>query len=243
MEDSLKKKLYRLFCISPLVGFPLLFAAFVWLYKYDQWRYVMVLREDGLVEWTTLFLLLLAAVLSLGVSIKIRKSRHYYHWFFIAFFAFCLFGALEEGSWGQRVVGVESPEFFLEHSDQLEINIHNVFQEWSGIKTKHVAAIVLLLYGTCLPLLSLSSHRVRAFLERIKLVVPSLTLSTGFVLGSVLMIDRPTGWEEEIGELFYSMCFVVFMMMQLMECSGLIQPFKPERGLPRRSRRAHVTVR
>lgn len=214
MENSVKLKLYKLFCISPLFGFPLLFAAFVWLYKYDQWRYVMVLREDGLAEWTTLGLLFLAAILSLVMSIKIRKSRHYYHWFFIAFFAFCLLGALEEGSWGQRVVGVESPEFFLEHSDQLEINIHNVFQEWSGIRTKHVAAIALLLYGTCLPVLSLN-HRVRAFLDRVRLVVPSLTLSVGFLLGTILMIDRPTGWEEEIGEFFYSLCFVLFMMMQI----------------------------
>jgi hypothetical protein len=215
MENSLKQKLYKLFCVSPLFGFPLLFAAFVGLYKYDQWRYVTILREDGLVEYTTVGLLVVAAILSLVITAKIRKDRKYYHWFFIAFFAFCLLGALEEMSWGQRVVGVDSPEFFVEHSDQLEVNVHNVFQKWTGLKTKHIAAIVLLLYGACLPVLVSFNPRARRFFERVRFVVPSPTLSVGFLLGTILMLDKPTGWEEEIGEFFYSLCFVLFMMMQI----------------------------
>ena len=214
MDNSVKLKLYKLFCISPLFGFPLLFAAFVWLYKYDEWRYVTLLREDGLVEWATFSALLLAAILSLVMIINIRKGQRCYHWFFIAFFAFCLLVAAEEVSWGQRLFGFESPFFFLKHSYQREVNIHNVVQEWSGIAPKRATAIAFLFYGTFLPLLALN-RRVKAFFDRVRLVVPSLILSVGFLLGTILMIDKPTGWEEEIGEFFYSLCFVIFMMMQI----------------------------
>lgn len=37
--------------------------------------------------------------------------------------------ALEEISWGQRVLKIETTEFFHEHSDQKEINFHNVMQQ------------------------------------------------------------------------------------------------------------------
>ena len=45
---------------------------------------------------------------------------------FILCIAWLIF-ALEEISWGQRIFGIESPEFFLGHNYQQETNIHNFF--------------------------------------------------------------------------------------------------------------------
>ena len=45
-------------------------------------------------------------------------------WLFFGFLF--LFGAMEEISWGQRVLGIESPEWFLKHNKQGEINLHNL---------------------------------------------------------------------------------------------------------------------
>jgi hypothetical protein len=40
--------------------------------------------------------------------------------------------ALEEISWGQRVLKIETTQFFHEHSDQKEINFHNVMSNSSN---------------------------------------------------------------------------------------------------------------
>jgi hypothetical protein len=37
-----------------------------------------------------------------------------------------VFGAGEEISWGQRILNIESSEFFVKHNAQREINIHNL---------------------------------------------------------------------------------------------------------------------
>ena len=33
---------------------------------------------------------------------------------------------MEEISWGQRIFGIESPEWFLKHNRQVETNVHNL---------------------------------------------------------------------------------------------------------------------
>ena len=45
---------------------------------------------------------------------------------YIGLAAGMVFAMLEEISWGQRVIGLETPEFFAEHSTKNEINIHNL---------------------------------------------------------------------------------------------------------------------
>ena len=67
--------------------------------------------------------------------------------------------ALEEISWGQRVFAIEPGEFFRTYSDQNEINLHNVMQqylsqEYALTQTRRLAALVLFLYGVIFPVLN-----------------------------------------------------------------------------------------
>jgi hypothetical protein len=87
------------------------------------------------------------------------------------------------------------------------MNVHNVMQKWYEIKTKHITGWSLFLYGTCLPMLALN-HRIRSLFERIRFVVPPPVLAFSFFIAVLMMFDRPTGKEEEIGELF--LVFVFF---------------------------------
>ncbi len=212
----MKSSIYKI--IRPLSDtvIPLLLLVFVVIYKMDWRVYWQLLLEDSVVEWLTFVFLFLSGLLSFFIAVQIRKRTHRYQWFFIAFSLFCILASLEEISWGQRIFGIRSPEFFLSNSDNEEMNVHNVLQKWYGIKTKYITGWSLFLYGTVLPLLALN-RRIGSFLTRIRFVVPPPALSLSFFIAALMMFDRPTGWEEEIGELFFSLCFFLFMVMEYLK--------------------------
>lgn len=77
-------------------------------------------REDRLFEWLTAISFLLA---SFTFSILFFKSRNlFYLVFAILFFV----GCGEEISWGQRIIGFETPESLSKSNVQGEFNIHNI---------------------------------------------------------------------------------------------------------------------
>lgn len=196
---------------------PGLFVFFALLYVVDSDSYDRVLDEDGPVEWLTFFCLMTAAALAWRIARRLRGSGDVRRWFFIAFCLGSLFSGFEEISWGQRLFGIESPEFFMERSDQQEINLHNVLQPILNLKTKHVAGVVLALYGVALPLLARSKPNVASLCRRVGLVVPPMSMLAAWLLAGLAMIDEPTGYEEEIGEFLFSVCFVLLMLSHLNE--------------------------
>lgn len=114
---------------------------------------------------------------------------------------------------------IESPQFFLENSDQQEINIHNVIQKWSDIKTKHVAGFILFVYGFIFPFFT-KNDKIKIFFKRIGFFVPPRSLSISFLIGAVMMLDQPSGNEEEIGEFFFSVCFLLWMLLEYLKIDG-----------------------
>ena len=119
--------------------------------------------------------------------------------------------ALEEISWGQRLLGFGTPEVFLRHADQPELNVHNFLQGVFPIKTKHVAGVLVFLFGACLPFVS-DRAPLRGAIARLGIVVPPKLLAPSFVLAALMMIDRPTGREEEYGELFFGISLLLFVL-------------------------------
>jgi hypothetical protein len=158
----------------------------------------------------------MSAVLSLLIVRKLKRKRGYYHYFYIFFCLLCIFSAMEEISWGQRVLNIRSPNFFLQHSDQHEINVHNVFQKATSLKTKHVAGITMLFYGVIFPLIS-TWNPIANFFKKIKLIIPPKILIVAFFLGFILAFDLPTGQEEELSEFFFSLCFLLFMIIDYLK--------------------------
>ena len=205
-------KTHKAFYLTAFNLIPLCFILLVIIYHVDRRSYFALTREDHLLEWLTFIFLFLAGILSLTNALQEYKQPDGYFKFFIIFGFLCILFALEEISWGQRTFGIKSPDFFMTYSDQGEINVHNVIQETLGVKTKHLAGLVLGLYGAILPLISIH-QRSRHFFSRIGLVVPPPVLSLSFILAAILMIDQPTGQEEEIGEFLFSVCFFLFMML------------------------------
>ena len=74
--------------------------------------------EDRILEWGTFALAIIASIVFL---IRGILGSQFAYLCCIAF----LFFAMEEISWGQRVFLFESPELFLQHNYQNELNLHN----------------------------------------------------------------------------------------------------------------------
>ncbi|MEO8795174.1 MAG: hypothetical protein ABI390_06870 [Daejeonella sp.] len=152
---------------------------------------------------------------SLIISIRIYNKYRYFHLFFIVFFIFNIFAGLEEISYGQRLFGLETTGVFAEYSDQNEINIHNTLQGLFKMKTKHVAMYALFIYGVIFPLLYKKGRMHIRWIKEGQIILPPYFLITGFVLGTIFMLDFITGSEEEIGEFLYSICFLIFVLFNL----------------------------
>lgn len=199
-----------------IVLFPLLIALFAAIYRSDPYRYLDLLREDYVVEWATFAGFAIAGLLALDICLRIWKQSHTFQWFYAAFGLFCLLLALEEISWGQRVFGFQSAEIFLSNSDQQEVNFHNLLQQQFDFETKDLGGLILFIYGAILPILAYNRW-VAALFRRMRFVVPPLFLAVGFTCGFLLTLDIPTGFEEELGEFFFGLCFLLFMFAQLRE--------------------------
>ena len=74
--------------------------------------------EDNFLEWATFFFSMLASFIFLarGILGSLLACLCSLVWFVFA---------MEEISWGQRVFSIDSPDFFLAHNYQQELNLHN----------------------------------------------------------------------------------------------------------------------
>lgn len=82
--------------------------------------------EDGFIEWLTVIALTSTMVVCFRRAWLLRQQAKPLFLIMTVLFGFAfLFGAGEEISWGQRLLGVESPQFFKDYNAQGETNFHN----------------------------------------------------------------------------------------------------------------------
>jgi len=203
--------------IQPFALFiiPILMGLIYSIEKLDQRYFFELFKEDRLLEWLTFWFLLLTGLLSIVLAWRARQAKHKTYWFFALFALFFILFAMEEISWGQRIFQIESPEFFLLNSDQQEINAHNVLQNWGRFRTNRVAGLALFIYGGLLPLFPQTSWLRKVF-DKLGVVIPGRVLVLGFVLAALLMLPIFSGQEEELGELFFSISLLLFIVGELL---------------------------
>ncbi len=84
--------------------------------------------EDGLIEWLTALGLIFGSLICFVRVFflkNFRKKRFLAGTIILG--GLLLFGFFEEISWGQRIVGFNSPSFFYHYNTQGETNLHNLF--------------------------------------------------------------------------------------------------------------------
>jgi hypothetical protein len=92
----------------------------------DSYRDAM--QEDRFIEWASVVVFAAA-----GMSHVVRAARAR-RGFDVLVGLFLLVVAGEEMSWGQRLLGVTPPSYFLEHNTQQEMNLHNFGTVFGGPK-------------------------------------------------------------------------------------------------------------
>ena len=121
----LEKFILFLLFIIVLIGYILFYTNVPLFEKYVE--------EDGVVEWLTVFGLFPGAIVCFSRFATLLKKRSWWFLFVTLMLGLLLFFAAgEEISWGQRILGLKSPEFFAKNNAQHETNLHNLIVD--GVK-------------------------------------------------------------------------------------------------------------
>ncbi len=163
--------------------------------------FIYATYEDLYGEWAQTFLFAFACLLA--VRIALSDSR--YRWFFAVLAVACFYTVMEEISWGQRIIGFESSEFFKEHNQQGETNLHNLlsgpYKTISKDILRYTLALGLAGYGLVFPLGLKYEIPVFSWLDRKGIAAPPLYLWPFFVIAAILELKFLSFNEAEIAEL------------------------------------------
>ncbi len=194
--SSPSKRRWSAHLVANLAVLSVLAYAFV-LDRVDADLYYSSLQEDGFLEWSTFWAFMAAAGLSVWAAVRQRRNSGRLPWFLLGVGIFCFLVAMEEISWGQRVLGYRPPSYFLEHNFQQELNLHNVF---STDLRKLTLKAAILGYGVLLPLAAVWSW-LRGVLDRIGITAPPLALVPAFVSTFLTYQIYPWRFSGELVEL------------------------------------------
>ncbi|MHC4390567.1 MAG: hypothetical protein ACYS22_04520 [Planctomycetota bacterium] len=182
-----------------------------WLLRYDEGLYHWSVQEDEYLEWGTTWAFLLASVGCLVGARRERKLRGGVPWFYVGLSLFCFLVAMEEISWGQRLLGFSAPTYFLEQNFQQELTVHNLV---STSFRKLALKGIILGYGVVLPLLTLIPPLRRLMLS-MRVVVSPLELMPTYFTTFYVYHTYPWDYTGEVIELMLGLCFLFAVLFRL----------------------------
>ena len=171
----------------------------VWLAMRRPEAYAAAMQEDRAIEWLTVFVFAAAGVIVLRRAIVARRA------FDGLVGLFLLFVAGEEMSWGQRLLGLTPPSYFLEHNTQQEMNLHNFADVFGSPKDPFV--YVLAGYAVLLPVAA-RVRRLPPLLQRMGATPPPLATIPWFLLAMALLSWYPFRFTGEWTELLAGSAFL-----------------------------------
>ncbi len=191
--------------IAPIIIFILLVCSYSVLLTESPDTAFRLSVEDGIIEYlSAIFFFLASLILFYLFAITTSETRDFIfkskrNYFILLLGLFFFFCAGEEISWGQRIIGVDTPEFMKEMNAQKEINIHNLFifqatDSKNNIKTglqvlltgNKIFAYVWITLCVLIPVLYRFSARSKQFLKRISFPVIPLWLGILFPINQLL---------------------------------------------------------
>lgn len=155
----------------------LTFGVAALLNSYNEPLYYLAVQEDQYLEWATFWGFIVAGGIYLLSAWQQFSTSRQLPWFVFGLSLFCFLVAMEEISWGQRLLGYKPPDFFLAENFQQELNLHNVVD--TSLR-KLVLQIILLGYGVILSAASIWPPVAR-LLVRLRVVAPSPMLIVSFL--------------------------------------------------------------
>ena len=178
-------------------------------------RLLIWIREDGPVEWLTVIGLLLCVLICFLRAVLLREPRPtLFRWTAVLFGMAFLFGVGEEISWGQRLFGLQTPEWFAKHNRQSEINLHNLVVygfDLTKLVFGKLLTLALATYLLVLPLAYLRNRGFRKFADLCGVPVARPRQALLFlILTAAILIPEIRGRESELFE--FAAVFLVFLI-------------------------------
>ena len=192
--------------------------------KYPDFYYLSV-QEDEYLEWSSFWAFLLAAVAYFRSAAGHRIATRTFPWFLYGVALFCFVVAMEEISWGQRLIGYRPPAYLLEHNFQQEFNFHNVVDT---DYRKLALSIVITGYGIVLPLAVRFSFFESLF-ERVGIVPPTIALLPAFAGAFLLYVLYPWSHSGEWVELMLGLGFLFSALPTTLDNGSGNQPARIDR--------------
>lgn len=156
----------------------LILATGYYLFYTNVPRFEKFVEEDGLVEWLTVLGLLMGCVVCVSRFIILKKKRNWWFLFVVIALGLLLFFAAgEEISWGQRILGIKSSEFFTENNAQGETNLHNLVVD--GVKLNKLIfsiglSIMMGIYLVVFPILYQKNQKIKQWIDHSGIPIPQL---------------------------------------------------------------------
>lgn len=219
---------------AAIFALPLIAMGAIAIYKavfgIETALYHILTIEDSFVEWLTAIIYFAGFVIALGMVSTAYRYEPVLGFGYTALSLFCLFVALEEISYGQRIFGFATPESLSEMNAQGETNLHNI--ESIQFITLTLAPLTIGLFGalgwTLLPLLARASRRLASIGS---FIAPPWFTATyfapialydayPFIFGETDVIIRRDG---EVIELVLSIGFLLFILHNLLRLKRLLR--------------------
>ncbi len=86
------------------------------IFLFDEELYLLIIREDGVIEYLTASFLLFVSIKLFFLFLKIYKKYSVFNFGLLSYSLVLFFGFGEEIFWGQRIFGIQSPSFFSENN-------------------------------------------------------------------------------------------------------------------------------
>lgn len=190
----------------------LIATVFLSLAVFNPAAYVQMTYEDMYGEWLQTWLFLAVLVF----AVPLARRPWVYRWFFALLALAGFYTVMEEISWGQRILGIESPDFFAENNIQGETNLHNFLTGPEGTLLKDIVeytlAGALIGYGLLYPLALRMGWRVAGWLDRLGIASPPLYLWPFFVTAAALEVGWFSFNEAEVAEILVGTAMLLTLL-------------------------------
>lgn len=181
--------------------------------------------EDGVIEYTQALLFLASAVAWLASMRTLHGDRRK-RLFYALFALVMLFLFLEEISWGQRILGTETPSTLEDVNVQGETNLHNLGLFGSPVVGYALFGAALFTVAVALPLLNVWSQRGARALANLGMPVIHQDMMAGMCTSLAFYSDPGFHWYTPLLIVAYAVPLVVIASGRLdEELSRFQRPF------------------
>ncbi len=205
-----------------LIPWIISFSILVIRVYFVDWKiaYFNFISEDGPVEYSTVIVYFVACIVSVNILKFFKNDKKFFVLFLIFSIGFFLI-AMEEISWGQRIFGFSTPDWFPKNI-QGETSLHNID---SLILFRHATVMSVSIFGTfAWIVIPKIQKKFRVFSQKtyqtlLRVVIPSRYLMGYFFPVSIVffIFDIKYGlgriaFESEPFELLLSIGILLFIL-------------------------------